>query len=116
MVASIDPRSHVHLIYDLSEEYSIECVRLFNRMRAMTGAFRTLFSSLSFADDTEFAPLQAADMLAYVSRQMAFAHHAKPIVKRLNEILSQGHNIRRRDLVYRAGSGLGHGVLELPIR
>lgn len=111
------PRDRFHLVYDLSEEYSIECVKLFNRLRRMRGLNRDLFASLSFADDIDFPPLQAADMYAYCERQRAMEKdESAPIIKRLGEILRKGKNTGDRDLVYRSQKGLGHGVLELPIQ
>ena len=114
--SQIGPRDKFHLIYDLSEEYSVGCLKLFNRLRAMHGNYQSLFASLSFADDTEFPPLQAADMLAHCERQkLTNPDSREPILKRILEILGQGKS-GTRDLVYRGKAGLGEGVLELPIQ
>lgn len=116
--ANSQQRDRFHLIYDLSEEYSVECIRLFNRLRMMRSQYRDLFSSLSFADDTEFPPLQAADMLAYVTRagHTESASTTGPVVRRLAEILCKGKPLAQRDLAYKENDRLGHGVLELPLQ
>jgi len=57
-----------HMIYDLSEDYSAKCVRLFNLLRVRDQDIRRRCWAITFADDERTPPLQAADMLAYCSR------------------------------------------------
>jgi hypothetical protein len=55
----------------------------------MQQAYREFFPSVSFADDQEFAPLQAADMLAYCRREQFIngedASKCEPLIQKLLE-------------------------------
>lgn len=100
-----------HLIYDLSDEYSETCLKLFKKMRVMREAYRQFFPSLTFADDTQFPPLQAADLLAYCRREQQ-AHPAdevSPIIKKLMGIFSS-IGMDRSVTSYRPGASLGEAT------
>lgn len=81
------PDAHFHLIYDLSESYSVSCLKLFTKLRSRRSAYRERFTALSFADDCDYPPLQAADMVAYAFRQDQM-HTGRAIVKRILEIFA----------------------------
>jgi hypothetical protein len=61
-------QSTVGMICDDEERYSIECYRLFSKLRTQDPSIRKTIVSFGFADDEYFTQLQAADLLAYVSR------------------------------------------------
>ncbi len=119
--AKKNPANRFHLIYDLSEAYSTECLKMFNRLRMMHGVYRQFFTALTFADDCDFPPLQVADMLAYVHRLEYIAggiDKCEGITKRLLEIINRDGNggLRKKDLIYGEDAGLGDGVIGLPIQ
>jgi hypothetical protein len=107
------PDAHFHLVYDLSETYSVECLKLFTRLRMMHSLYRSRFTALSFADDCDYPPLQAADMLAYASRH-ALLDTNKPIIRRLIEVFKIGRPEFATELAYAADSELGDGIIALP--
>jgi hypothetical protein len=56
------------LICDDDQETAMNCYRLYQRVKALDSEARQKFVSITFADDNEFVPLQAADLLASLSR------------------------------------------------
>ena len=111
-IAKSDPQSKFHLICDLSEGYSVDCLKLFTRLRMMHESYRQRFTALSFADDCDYPPLQAADMLAYCFRRK-FLKTDEGIIKRLLEIFGSGKPMAPRELAYEADSHLGDGIITL---
>jgi len=108
-----NPDAKFQLVYDLSEEYSERCLKLFLRLRSQA-VYKQFFPVLTFADDQEFPPLQVADMLAYCRREEVLqggAAHRRAIVKRMLEIFSSGGLLEFGAIGYRGGSALGNGVL-----
>jgi hypothetical protein len=57
----------IAVIFDDAEEYSIKCYRLLSRLRKENAEVKALIGSITFADDSIYYPLQAADLLAYES-------------------------------------------------
>lgn len=53
---------------DDEEKYFIECYKLLARFRRENVTIRDKFAAMSAVDDREFPEVQAADLLAYVSR------------------------------------------------
>jgi hypothetical protein len=103
-----------HLIYDLSEQYSPDCLKMFIRLRMMHAAYRQFFTSLSFADDSEFPPLQGADMLAYCFRAEVIGNQETGVCKRLLEIFNSGAKMRPEiSLMYKKDDGFGDGFVDL---
>jgi len=105
--------AHFHLVCDLSETYSLKCLKLFHRLRMMHSVYRLMFTALSFADDHDYPPLQIADMLAYCFRQEYLGTPA-PIIIRLLSIFRREKRLPKRELEYANGSGLGNGIITLP--
>ena len=98
-----------HIVYDLSQEYSETCLRLFHRMRTMEQAPNQYFPSIAFADDREFPGLQAADMIAYCKFQEFTQRRSDrkwKIIQRLSEIL-KGAGGERGFGTYQPGRSLG---------
>ena len=110
------PRSFIHVICDLSEEYSEKCVKLFNKLRARNEVIKSRCVAITFADDKRTLGLQAADMIAYCAR----AEHlgiepSDPIVTKLIEILGT-HGTETGWFAWKVGGGgLGHGEIEPPV-
>ena len=111
---SKDPNHRFHLFCDLTTDYAERALKLYMRMR-MHQVYRNLFPSLTFADDTEFPPLQVADMLAYVRKQeyTRGLSACEPIIGKLAGIFRKFQKDPRMSYVsYPKGSALGDGVLE----
>ncbi len=68
----------IGLIVDDEEEYSIECYRLLTKLKLKNPAMRKRVTSLCFANDNFYPPLQAADLLAYVTRQELIRKSLEP--------------------------------------
>jgi Protein of unknown function (DUF3800) len=107
------PEHRFHLVYDLSEEYSTECLRLFNKMRMRQPSVKTFFPSIAFADDREFPPLQAADMVAYCAREefLQGVGCCTGIVGKLLDISGSSTAIQKT-VVHKQGRPLGEGMVE----
>lgn len=57
------------LIFDDNREYGMECYSHYSYAREVNPAWKKSFGSISFADDELYAPLQAADVLAWFLRK-----------------------------------------------
>ena len=68
-VAQTDSQTAV--ICDDEDRYSIECYKLFSKLRRNDQSVRKRIISFGFGDDEYFVQLQAADLFAYVSRAEA---------------------------------------------
>ena len=109
------PKNEPHslqIVCDLSEEYSIEVLKLFDPLRRRSEEIKRRCHGLFFADDRYVPILQLADMFAYVCRAY---HSGNPheVVLDIIEIIT-GKRIIEADsrMVYEAGEiDLGSGVL-----
>jgi hypothetical protein len=81
-------RHWVQMYCDLSEEYSTECLRMFNVLRMRRPEVKEYFRSLTFADESVFAPLQLADMYAYCIRERSTGP-VRPIIQELLDIFQK---------------------------
>jgi len=105
----------VHLVFDLSEQYSEKCVSLFHKLRRTKAEVKKRCLGLAFADDEVHAGLQIADMIAYCSRAdaMRSIRTPVPIVEELISLFNS-QDIEVGAVSYRLGGmGLGHGELEI---
>jgi len=57
-------------VFDDNHEYAVECYRLLSNAREQHPLWRKWVGSVCFADDEIYTPLQAADMLAWLARQI----------------------------------------------
>jgi hypothetical protein len=109
-----NPHMKVALLCDCSEQYSVECLRLYLRMRAHNQVFKDKCASLTFCEDEDFPPLQAADMLAYCIRSDYTRQITSP-PKVVDDLLTIFRRDGSRDtaFVYElAKANLGSGILE----
>jgi hypothetical protein len=115
--AAVDsiPRGEPHslqIVCDLSEEYSVQVLRLFHKLRSRSEEVKRRCHGLFFADDRYVPILQLADMFAYVCR--AF-HAGKPpeIILDILELLTGKRTIESKSrMVYEAGEiDLGSGLI-----
>jgi hypothetical protein len=68
----------IGLIVDDEEEYSIECYRLLTKLKLRNPDMRNRLTSLCFANDNTYPPLQAADLLAHVTRHELIRKSVEP--------------------------------------
>lgn len=93
--AQKNSRHVVDFYCDLSEQYSNKCVTLFNKIRVRRPDVKRVIRSITFADETQFPPLQLADMYAYCMRELE-SGSTKPLIL---EILNQfGYRPDKRQL------------------
>jgi hypothetical protein len=59
----------VGLVFDQDERQEIECIKIFNEIKKIRPEVRKTFTGICFADRRTYEPLQAADLIAYVTRQ-----------------------------------------------
>jgi hypothetical protein len=65
---SMGPRDNAILICDDSDEYSVECLKAYRRLKGRIPDIVKRIPCITFGDDKQYAPLQAADMYAYCFR------------------------------------------------
>ncbi|MGH8013884.1 MAG: DUF3800 domain-containing protein, partial [Candidatus Binataceae bacterium] len=67
-----DPSWHplsLSITFDEDEESAVACYQIISRLRRDHSDLRELVSSVGFANDVVFTPLQAADILAHLTRE-----------------------------------------------
>jgi len=109
------PGASLHILCDLSEEYSEKCVRLFHKLRNKDALAKKSCYALTFADDERLPGLQAADMIAYCARaeHLRASKQPEPIIDELISILGLSADQISASFSYRTDEdGLGHGFLE----
>lgn len=60
-----DYKFPISLNFDYTEDFSLKCMTSLVHLRQQGQEVKDLISSIGFADDSVYYPLQAADMLAY---------------------------------------------------
>jgi Protein of unknown function (DUF3800) len=65
---ALGPHDNVMLICDDSEEYSSQCLESYRRIKRLEPEIMKRVPCITFGDDTQYAPLQAADLYAYCCR------------------------------------------------
>jgi hypothetical protein len=73
----------VAITFDEDEEFSIDCYKIISRLRRDHSDIRELVVSISFAVDDVFTPLQAADILAHLTRQRLTTGQMPTLLTRL---------------------------------
>ena len=95
--AAIDhPKNTIHLCCDNSEEYSGQCLSLYQRLRRKNPDLKRKFRALTFAEEADFAGLQLVDIFAYGQREIhTQGEGARAIVKDLNALFTEYKNFSR---------------------
>jgi hypothetical protein len=65
---SLGPRDNAILICDDSDEYSVECLKAYRRLKTKIPDIVKRIPCITFGDDKQYPPLQVADMYAYCFR------------------------------------------------
>ncbi len=78
------------ITFDDDEEFSVQCYRLISRLCAQekNKDLREMIVSVGFAVDDVFTPLQAADILAYFTRQRMITGVLSPLLERFGDTSS----------------------------
>lgn len=76
----------VAITFDEDEEFSIACYQIISRLRRDHPEVRKMVSSIAFADDRIFTPLQAADILAYLSRERLTTGQTPALLERFGTV------------------------------
>jgi hypothetical protein len=71
-------RHTVGIIVDDDQEYSVECYGLLTKLKLRAPDIKQRVVSICFATDDGYPPLQAADLLAYVTRQELIGISQRP--------------------------------------
>jgi hypothetical protein len=97
---------------DLSEEYAVECIRLFNKLRHKK-EIKERCTGILFADDERVPCLQMADMVAYCMRVhgMAGISPPHPLIQKILDLFGT-QDKKEGTVLYRVG-GLGLGDADL---
>jgi hypothetical protein len=64
-----NPNMRVSLCCDSTDEFSVECLKLYLEIRRREPVLKAKCVSIIFAEDEHYPPLQLADMVAYCIRQ-----------------------------------------------
>jgi hypothetical protein len=65
------PEENITMVCDEDEETAWNCYRLYKRVKQIHPKVGRRLAAISFADDTYFPALQAADMLSFLCREQA---------------------------------------------
>lgn len=85
----------VHIMCDLSEQYSEKCVALFHLLRKRNLDAKDRCVGIGFADDEVNGPLQAADMISYCARAEAIRNTIPQIPWFKNLLMRSGRRAWR---------------------
>ncbi len=66
---NLGPNVKAGLIFDQDEGQSVECLRLLNKIKRQRGDIRDRISGICFCDRRNYQPLQAADLIAYLTKK-----------------------------------------------
>jgi hypothetical protein len=106
-----DAQDPIQICYDNAEEYAIEVLKLYKRMRVLNPEFKKRCANLTFAEDQFFAALQLADVYAYCIRESHRPdRELKPLVRKLLAIM-EPDGPTDIGFTYHANGALGQGVL-----
>lgn len=101
------------LWYDESQEYAKTCLDLYHRIKSTSSALRNQLRSITFADDTKFPALQAADMVAYSTFVVRRDGESAPMIIREMYSIFNKKRHGNLEIVYGPGAALGAGALVL---
>jgi hypothetical protein len=115
--AAVDsiPRNEPHSLQiacDLAEEYSVQILKLFQKLRNRDAEVKRRCHALVFGDDRYIPILQLADMYAYICRAF-HAGNPPDVILDLIEILTGSRTMNASSrMVYSAGEiDLGSGAI-----
>ena len=102
VAASLPDNYVASLMCDCSEEYAVECLKMYIRLRKNDKQFNSRCVSLTFCEDENSPALQAADMLAYSLRADYSRGVSRPpkVIDDLLDIFRSDGEIKR-DVTYK---------------
>jgi len=113
--AAVDsiPQDEAHSLQiacDLAEEYSIQVLKLFHKLRSRSDEVKRRCHAIMFGDDRYIPILQLADMYAYVCRAFHAGNPPDVIVDIIEALTGSRTMTANTRMVYEAGEiDLGHG-------
>jgi hypothetical protein len=115
--AAVDsiPRNEPHSLQiacDLAEEYSVDILKLFHKLRSRDAEIKRRCHVVMFGDDRYIPVLQLADMYAYVCRAFHAGNPAEVILDIIEILTGSRTIVASSRMVYSAGEiDLGSGVI-----
>lgn len=106
------PKEQVQLCLDNSEEYALECLRIYHKLRKHDPEFKRRCTLIAFGEDEKLPGLQVADMIAYCERSRLSPNTSPPIVGELLRLLSPTEP-KIGSLSYSGGRSIGEGFFAL---
>ncbi len=74
---------HLAITFDEDEESAVDCYQIISRLRRDNAEIRELVAGIQFAADEIYTPLQAADILAHLTRERLITGETPPLLERL---------------------------------
>lgn len=116
VMARIGPGELLQLCLDSSEEYAVQCIKIYHELRLRNPEFKRRCGNITFGEDEWFIGLQFADMYAYCTRaQLDADGQPVPLVDDLMAIIAPD-GYHEDEYGYPSGCGIGHGSLTLRSR
>jgi len=116
VMARTHPGELLQVCFDSSEEYAVQCIRIYHKLRFTNEEFKQRCGNIAFGEDEYFIGLQLADMYAYCVRaQLDADGQPVPLVDDLMATMAPS-GFHEDEYGYPAGYGLGHGKLTMRTR
>jgi hypothetical protein len=107
------PRDEPHSLQiacDLAEEYSVEMLKLFHKLRSRSAEVKRRCHAVMFGDDRYIPILQLADMYAHVCRAFQAGNPPDVVLDVIEALTGSRTMTANAHMVYEAGEiDLGHG-------
>lgn len=68
----------ISIVLDDDQEYSVECYKILESLKATFATIRERIVGICFVNDVAYAPIQAADMVAFESRRLMVERKSAP--------------------------------------
>jgi len=115
-LADLKPHDVLHFFFDSSEEHSVDCLKLYLKMRKQNTLLRSKCALLASGEDELMPPLQAVDMIAYCEYQF-LVNDGKPssTIALLRSILhgQEGKHINMNYDIRNENAELGSGEIQI---
>ena len=104
----------LHIVCDLSVEYSEKCVTTFHKIRSARPDVKERCVGLAFADDERHVGLQIADLIAYCARADALrgTKQPAPLVQEIIHRFATQDATEHSVIYHSQGKGIGDATFE----
>jgi hypothetical protein len=106
------PGDIINLICDDEQQLAIGCYKLLNKLKARHAGLRKKIAGICFMNDEKYPPVQAADLLAYVSRTRIDSdcpYYSDDSLVEIWEALTKPFEQPRLSVLSYGTEGLGYG-------